>query len=48
MVQAGANYLMQGKFLPSTAPALAILFTIMGFHLLGDGLNNIFDREQKQ
>jgi peptide/nickel transport system permease protein len=48
MVQAGANYLMQGKFWPSTAPALAILFTIMGFHLLGDGLNNIFEREQKK
>ncbi len=43
MVQAGANYLMQGKFWPSTAPALAILFTILGFHLLGDGLNNILE-----
>jgi len=47
MVQAGANYFMQGKFWPSTAPALAILFTIMGFHLLGDGLNNIFEGKQK-
>ncbi len=43
MVQAGANYFMQGKFWPSTAPALAILFTIMGFHLLGDGLNNLLE-----
>ncbi|MFV1957508.1 MAG: ABC transporter permease [bacterium] len=43
MVQAGANYLMQGNFWPSTAPALAILFTIMGLHLLGDGLNNILE-----
>lgn len=43
MVQSGANYFMQGKFWPSTAPALAILFTILGFHLLGDGLNNIFE-----
>ena len=43
MVQAGANYFMQGRFWPSTAPALAILFTIMGFHLLGDGLNNILE-----
>jgi peptide/nickel transport system permease protein len=43
MVQAGANYFMQGKFWPSTAPALAILFTILGFHLLGDGLNNILE-----
>lgn len=46
MVQAGANYFMQGKFWPSTAPALAILFTILGFHLLGDGLNNILERKQ--
>jgi len=43
MVQAGANYFMQGTFWPSTAPALAILFTILGFHLLGDGLNNILE-----
>ena len=45
MVQAGSNYFMQGNFWPSTAPALAILFTIMGFHLLGDGLNNILERK---
>jgi peptide/nickel transport system permease protein len=43
MVQAGANYFFQGKLWPSTAPALAILFTILGFHLLGDGLNGILD-----
>jgi len=43
MVQAGSNYLMQGDFWPSTAPALAILFTILGFHLLGDGLNNVLE-----
>lgn len=43
MVQAGSNYFMQGKFWPSTAPALAILFTILGFYLLGDGLNNILE-----
>jgi peptide/nickel transport system permease protein len=43
MVQAGSNYFMQGNFWPSTAPALAILFTIMGFHLLGDGLNNVLE-----
>ena len=43
MVQAGANYFMKGQFWPSTAPALAILFTILGFHLLGDGLNNLLE-----
>jgi peptide/nickel transport system permease protein len=46
MVQSGANYFLQGEFWPSTAPALAILFTILGFHLLGDGLNNILERKQ--
>ena len=45
MVQSGANYFLQGNFWPSTAPALAILFTILGFHLLGDGLNNLFERK---
>jgi ABC-type dipeptide/oligopeptide/nickel transport system permease subunit len=45
MVQAGINYFMQGKFSLSTIPALAILFTIMGFHLLGDGLNNMLEGE---
>jgi peptide/nickel transport system permease protein len=48
MVQAGANYFLQGKFWPSTAPALAILFTILGFHLLGDGLNNILEGKRNQ
>lgn len=43
MVQSGANYFMQGNFWPSTAPALAILLTILGFNLLGDGLNNILE-----
>lgn len=46
MVQSGSNYFLQGKFWPSTAPALAILFTIMGFHLLGDGLNNVLERKR--
>jgi peptide/nickel transport system permease protein len=48
MVEAGANYFMQGKFWPSTAPALAILFTILGFHLLGDGLNNILEGKRSK
>jgi peptide/nickel transport system permease protein len=48
MVQAGANYFMQGKFWPSTAPALAILFTILGFHLLGDGLNNLLEGKRNK
>jgi ABC-type dipeptide/oligopeptide/nickel transport system permease subunit len=43
MVQAGANYFLQGNFWPSTAPALAILATILGFQLLGDGLNKLLE-----
>lgn len=45
MVQSGANYFLQGNFWPSTVPALAILFAILGFHLLGDGLNNLLERK---
>lgn len=48
MVQAGANYLLQGNFWPSTAPAMAIMLTVLGFHLLGDGLNNIFEWKQNR
>ena len=48
MVQAGSNYFMKGQFWPSTAPALAILFTILGFHLLGDGLNNILEGKRNK
>jgi peptide/nickel transport system permease protein len=43
MVQAGANYLLQGNFWPSTVPAIAIMLTVLGFHLLGDGLNNLLE-----
>jgi peptide/nickel transport system permease protein len=48
MVQAGANYFLQGHFWPSTAPALAILATILGFQLLGDGLNNLLEGKRRR
>jgi peptide/nickel transport system permease protein len=48
MVLSGANYLLQGKFWLSTTPALAILVTILGFHLLGDGLNNLLEAGGKK
>lgn len=48
MIQAGANYLLQGQFWGSTVPALAILATVLGFHLLGDGLNNIFEGKRQR
>jgi ABC-type dipeptide/oligopeptide/nickel transport system permease subunit len=48
MVQAGANYFLQGNFWPSTAPALAILATILGFQLLGDGLNKLLEGRRRR
>jgi peptide/nickel transport system permease protein len=48
MVQAGANYFLQGNFWPSTAPALAILAAILGFQLLGDGLNNMLEGKRRR
>lgn len=48
MIQSGANYLLQGNFWMSTAPALAILATVLGFHLLGDGLNNILEGKRRR
>ena len=47
MVQAGSNYFLQGNFWPSTAPALAILATILGFQVLGDGLNNLLEGKRR-
>lgn len=38
MVALGKDYFFQGDLWISTAPALAILFTILGFHLVGDAL----------
>jgi len=43
MSRPARNYFLQGNFWPSTAPALAILATILGFQLLGDGLNNLLE-----
>lgn len=47
MIQAGANYFLQGHFWPSSAPALAILATILGFQLLGDGLNSLLEGRRR-
>ena len=48
MVLSGANYFLQGNFWPSSAPALAILATILGFQLLGDGLNNLLEGKRRR
>ncbi|MDH4274558.1 MAG: ABC transporter permease, partial [Gammaproteobacteria bacterium] len=47
MVQQGANYLLQGQFWASTIPALAIMVTVLGFYLLGDGLNNMLEGKRQ-
>ncbi|NDL66022.1 ABC transporter permease [Acerihabitans arboris] len=44
MVSAGANYLPE-YWWESMLPGLAILFAILGFNLLGDGLRDFFDVE---
>ncbi|MBI2570721.1 MAG: ABC transporter permease [Candidatus Schekmanbacteria bacterium] len=41
MVQHGSNDLFQGIYWTSAAPAAAVVTTILGFYLLGDGLNRI-------
>ena len=38
MVALGKDYFFRGEFWISTAPALAILITILGLHVLGDAL----------
>jgi peptide/nickel transport system permease protein len=42
MVSQGRNYLQTQWWTP-TAPALAILFLVLGTNLLGDGLRTVFD-----
>jgi peptide/nickel transport system permease protein len=44
MVSLGKDYFFRGELWVSTAPALPILATILGFHLLGDTLREPLDR----
>jgi len=44
MVAVGSNYLPEDWW-ESVMPGLAILFAILGFNLLGDGLRDLFDVE---
>jgi ABC-type dipeptide/oligopeptide/nickel transport system permease subunit len=48
MVAAGKDYFFMGDFYLSTAPAIAILVSILGFYLLGDGLNNALEWRRKR
>ena len=42
MISAGRNYLMDHWWM-ATFPGLAILITVLGFNLLGDGLRDVLD-----
>lgn len=46
MLNEGRNYI-QGAPWIATFPGLAILLTVIGFNLLGDGLRNLFDPKQR-
>lgn len=46
MVSETRNYISQAP-LASSAPALAILLTVLAFNLIGDGLRDVFDPRQQ-
>ena len=45
MVSTGADYLPD-RWWQSVLPGAAILYAILGFNLLGDGLRDLFDVEE--
>ncbi len=47
MLQEGRPYLQEAPWL-TAFPGLALVFTVVGFNLLGDGLRDVFDPQQKQ
>ena len=47
MVSEGRNFLVN-QWWVSTLPGLAILVTVLGFNLLGDGIRDIMDPKQKK
>lgn len=47
MLNEGRPYLQDAPWI-ATFPGLAILVTVVGFNLLGDGLRDLFDPRQKQ
>ena len=46
MISAGRNYLMDHWWM-ATFPGLAILITVLGFNLLGDGLRDVLDPQSR-
>ncbi len=47
MLQSGLLYLSDGEWWISTFPGMAMVFTILGFNLLGDGLRDVMDPRMK-
>jgi ABC-type dipeptide/oligopeptide/nickel transport system permease subunit len=43
MISVGADYLVVGKWWPSTFPGIAIALAVIGFVLMGDALRDILD-----
>jgi ABC-type dipeptide/oligopeptide/nickel transport system permease subunit len=48
MLEAGRDYVGQGKWWYTTFPGLAIMLTVLGFNLLGDGLRDALDPRLKR
>ncbi|ELY95348.1 binding-protein-dependent transport systems inner membrane component [Natrialba chahannaoensis JCM 10990] len=46
MIDSGSNYILDAWWLV-TAPGVAIMFTVMGFNLLGDGIRDFLDPKQQ-
>ena len=46
MLNEGRPYLQDAPWI-ATFPGLAILLTVVGFNLLGDGVRDVFDPRQK-
>lgn len=47
MISDGQQYLAQGKWWWSVFPGLAVMYTVLAFNFLGDGLRDAFDVRQR-
>jgi peptide/nickel transport system permease protein len=47
MISQGADYLVLGDWWVSLFPGIAIMLSVLGFNLMGDGLQDIFDPKRR-
>jgi peptide/nickel transport system permease protein len=47
MLSKSYNYIVSGAWWAATFPGIAILFSVLGLNLLGDGLRDILDPRLK-